>query len=105
MATVRKHRGNWVADYRDQFGKRHRERPEGPFENMSLQRRATQTLLKRRLDEVDRGSFGPQSQNLIFSKVADQYLVSKVNIRQSTRRSYTSLIELYLKPSVSPRAN
>jgi len=98
MATVRKHRGKWVADYVDQFGKRHRERPEGPFENMSLQRRAAQALLKRRLDEVDRGSFGPQSQNLIFSKVADQYLVSKVNIRQSTRRSYGSLIELYLKP-------
>ena len=98
MATVRKHRGIWVADYRDQFGKRHRERPEGPFENMSLQRRAAQSLLKRRLDEVDRGSFGPQSKDLIFSKVADQYLVSKVNIRQSTRRSYGSLIELYLKP-------
>ena len=39
---ARKHRGNWVADYRDQFGKRHRERPDGPFENMTLQRLAAQ---------------------------------------------------------------
>ncbi len=98
MATVRKHRGNWVADYRDQFGKRHRERPEGPFANMTLQRRTAQALLKKRLDEVDRGSFGPQSKNLPFAKVADQYLDSKVSIRPSTRRSYGGLIELYLKP-------
>ena len=98
MATVRKHRGNWVADYRDQFGKRHRERPGGPFENMTQQRRAAQALLKKRLDEVDRGSSGPQSTKLAFVKVADQYLASKVNVRPSTRRSYSSLIELYLKP-------
>lgn len=98
MATVRKHRGNWVADYRDQFGKRHRERPDGPFANKALQKRAAQALLKKRLDEVDRGSFGPQSQNLPFAKVADQYLDSKVNIRPSTRRSYSSLIDIYLKP-------
>ena len=98
MATVRKHRSNWVADYRDQFGKRHRERPDGQFENMTLQRRAAQALLKKRLDEVDRGSFGPQTHRLTFAKVADQYLTSKVNIRPSTRRSYGGLIELYLKP-------
>ena len=98
MATFRKYRGNWVADYRDQFGRRHRERPGGPFENMTLQRRAAQALLKKRLDEVDRGSFGPQTQRLTFAKVADQFLASKVNIRPSTRRSYGGLIELYLKP-------
>ena len=98
MATVRKFQKNWIADYRDQFGKRHRERPEGPFRNRTLQRRAAQALLKKRLDEVDRGSYGPQSQNLPFTKVADQYLNSKVNIRLSTRRSYSGLIELYLKP-------
>ena len=98
MATVRKHRSNWVADYRDQFGKRHRERPQGPFDNKAQQKRAAQALLKKRLDEVDRGSFGPQTQRLTFAKAADQYLESKVNIRPSTRRSYSSLIELYLKP-------
>ena len=81
MATVRKHRGNWVADYRDQWGKRHRERPAGPFENMTLQRRAAQALLKKRQDEVDRGSFGPGTQRLTFTMAADQYLASKVNIR------------------------
>ncbi|MEE8429111.1 MAG: tyrosine-type recombinase/integrase [Gammaproteobacteria bacterium] len=65
---------------------------------MTLQRRAAQTLLKKRLDEVDRGSFGPGTQRLTFAKVADKYLASKVNIRPSTRRSYSGLIELYLKP-------
>lgn len=98
MATVRKHRGSWVADYRDQWGKRHRERPDGKFENMAQQRRAAQVLLKRRLDEVDRGSYHPDNRKLTFAKVADAYLESKVGIRPSTRRGYSSNIELYLKP-------
>ena len=59
---------------------------------------ATVERFKKRLDEVDRGSFGPQTYRLTFAKAADQYLASKVNIRPSTRRSYSSLIELYLKP-------
>jgi integrase len=98
VATIRKHRGNWVADFRDEFGKRHRERPEGEFENMALQRRAAASLLKKRLDEVERGSYTQQSERLTFAQVADLFLASKVAIRSTTRRSYEGLIELYLKP-------
>jgi hypothetical protein len=32
MATVRKNRGHWVADFRDQNGRRRIEAPKGPFE-------------------------------------------------------------------------
>ncbi len=98
MATVRKHHDAWVADYVDQWGKRHRERPNGPFENKAREKRAAQTLLKKRLDEVDRSSYTPRSDRLTFGKLADRFLESKINIRPTTRRSYSALIELYLKP-------
>ena len=98
LASVRKFRNNWVADYRDQWGKRHREQPEGRFENKAQQKRAAHALLKKRLDEVDRGTYTAEAKNLTFSKLADLYLDSKVNIRPSTRRNYNSIITLYLKP-------
>ena len=98
MATVRKFGKNWVADYCDQWGKRHRERPEGHFDNMAQQKRAAHALLKKRLDDVDQGSYSAESKNLTLSKLADAYLKSKVNIRPSTRRNYESTITLYLKP-------
>lgn len=98
MAIARKFRNNWVADYIDQYGKRHREKPEGNFENMAQQRRAAQSLLKKRLDEVDRGSYSADSARLTFGQVAAAFLESKVNIRPSTRRNYRSLIDLYLAP-------
>lgn len=98
MASVRKFRNNWVADYRDQWGKRHREKPEGSFENRTQQKRAAHALLKKRLDDVDRGTYSPESKNLTFSKLADAYLASKVNVRPSTRRNYSGIIEIYLKP-------
>lgn len=98
MAIVRKHRGNWVADYRDQHGKRHRERPTGTFENMALQKIAAQDLLAKRLREVERKDYQPYAERLTFSQVCDRYLEGKVNIRPSTVRSYRGLIDLYLRP-------
>jgi len=98
MASVRKFRDNWIADYRDQWGKRHREKPAGFYENKSQQKRAAHALLKRRMDEVDQGSYSPETNKLTFAKLADKYLESKVNIRPSTRRSYECAISVYLKP-------
>lgn len=98
MASVRKFRDNWVADYRDQWGKRHREKPEGHYENKAQEKRAAHKLLKKRLDDVDRGTYSNTARTLTFTKLADLYLESKVNIRPSTRRNYESVITLYLKP-------
>ena len=103
MATVRKHRGNWVADYRDQYGKRHRERPEGSFENMALQRVAAQAVLARRTAEIDRLSYQPKAERLNFGELCDSYLGSRVNIRPSTARSYKQQIEAYLRPYFGTR--
>lgn len=98
MATVRKHRDNWVADYRDQWGKRHREAPEGTYENMAQQKKAAAELLAKRLREVEGGQYRPFADRSTFSEVCDQYVTSKVDIRATTRRSYAGLIELYLRP-------
>ena len=98
MATVRLFRNNWCADYTDQWGRRHREKPQGKFETKAQQKRAALALLKRRLDEVDAGSYDPANRNLKFGDLADRFFESKINVRETTRRSYSALIELYLKP-------
>ncbi len=98
MATVRKYRDRWVADYRDQHGKRRIEVPTGTFDNLAQQRIAAQALLSRRLTEVARGDCLPQRQRITFSQVCDRYLESKVNVRVTTLRSYKGLIECYLRP-------
>jgi len=98
MATVRKLRGRWVADYRDQHGKRHVERPTGPFDNATQQKLAAQSLLTKRLGEIARGQHNPADRRLTFADVCDRYLESKVNVRPSTLRDYRGLIEIYLRP-------
>ena len=40
MATVRKYRERWVADFRDQHNRRRIEAPKGPFENKAVEKRA-----------------------------------------------------------------
>src|SRR4051812_23372048 len=103
MSCVRLHHYRWVADYVDEVGRRHRERPRGPFESRAQEKRAAQALLARRLQEIHRNAYVPPSDRLRFSEVADRYLESKVNIRSSTRRSYASLVDLYLRPYFGDR--
>jgi integrase len=98
MATVRKNRGRWVVDFRDPHGKRHIEAPTGPFENAAHERLAAQTLLTKRLSEVERGLPRPDYRRLLFAEVCDRYLEAKVNVRPTTLRGYRSLIDLYLRP-------
>lgn len=98
MATVRKNRGRWIADFRDQHGRRRMEAPQGPFANSAQEKIAAQALLTKRLAEVARGDHVPERQRPTFSELCDAYLASKVNIRPTTLRSYRSLIDLYLRP-------
>lgn len=98
MATVRKYRRRWVADYRDQHGKRRIEKPRGAFENLAQEKIAAQELLTKRQAEVTRGDHVAARARLTFGEVCDSYLASKVNIRDSTMRSYTGLIACYLRP-------
>lgn len=98
MATVRKNRQRWVADYRDQHGRRRIEAPQGAFDNAAQEKLAAQALLTKRLAEVARGEHIPERQRPTFCELCDAYLNSKVNIRPTTLRSYRSLIDLYLRP-------
>jgi integrase len=98
MATVRKHRGRWCADFRDQHGTRRIEVPAGIFENAAQERLAAQALLTKRLAEVTRGQHQPLSQRPTFSEACTRFLESKVNLRPSTLRSYRGLIQCYLDP-------
>ena len=50
MACIRKRRGKWVLDYRDQQGRRHWETVEG-------NRKAADELLAQRIREVGRGTY------------------------------------------------
>lgn len=98
MATVRKNRGRWVADYRDQHSKRRIEKPAGSFDNLAQERIAAQELLTKRLAEVAGGDCVAARARLTFAEMCDRYLESKVNIRASTMRSYSGLIACYLRP-------
>jgi integrase len=98
VATVRRHRGNWVADYRDQWGKRHRERPEGTFENKALQKLAAQELLTKRLSAVDKETYHPETRHRTFGQLCDHYLANRTFNKRTTRREVEGSIECYLRP-------
>lgn len=98
MARVRQFHGNWVADYRDQWGKRHRERPEGAFENKALQKLAAQELLTKRLGEVDKATYHPETRHRTFGDLCEHFLENYVFTSPSTTREYVTSIEVYLRP-------
>jgi hypothetical protein len=67
-------------------------------EAVTQERIAAQELLTKRLAEVVRGDHVAARARLTFGEVCARYLASKVNIRDSTMRSYAGLIACYLRP-------
>jgi integrase len=98
MATVRQYRGRYVADFRDQNGRRRIEVPEGSFETKAEQRRAAKELLDRRTAEVRQHTFTPDRQRLDFGRLCELFLASKVQARKTTLDGYRELINCYLIP-------
>jgi integrase len=98
MAKVRQYRGRWVADFRDQHGRRRIECPKGPFENRALEKRAAKELLDQRLTETLAHTFTPARARLTFDKLADKWLASKVRIRATTQSDYAIMLDCYLRP-------
>jgi len=103
MATVRQYRGRWVADFRDQHGRRRIEVPEGSFESRTLEKRAAKELLDRRLTEVQTHTFTPDRQRVTFEKLAELWIASKVKARKTTIDDYGIMLECYLLPYFGPR--
>jgi hypothetical protein len=94
MATVRINgKKHWVADYRDQRGKRHREAPEGTFENKALEKMAAQELLAKRPGEIDKATYHPATRHRTFSDLCAHFLDNYVFTSPSTRREYDGSIE------------
>jgi integrase len=98
MATVRVHRGKWVADFRDQHGRRRHEVPKGRFSTKALEKRAAQELLARRLEELREKRYRAFGEKPAFSRLADLFLASKVRARKTTIDGYRELIDCYLRP-------
>jgi integrase len=101
MATVRQYRGHWVADFRDQLGRRRIEVPHGPFETKAEERRAARELLDRRLAEVRQHTYTADRQRLDFGRLCTLFLESKVAARKTTLDGYRELIDGYLIPYFS----
>lgn len=103
MAVVRKYRERWVADFRDQHGRRRIEVPAGEFESKALERRAAQELLTRRLAEVRSETFTPDRARISFGDLCARFLESKVKARQTTLDDYRIMIGCYLHPYFATR--
>jgi integrase len=103
MATVRKHRNRWVADFRDQYKRRRIETPKGLFETKALEKRAAQELLEKRVTEVATYSFTPSRERLTFRELAARWLTSKVRIRETTASDYRIMLDCYLLPYFANR--
>jgi integrase len=99
MATVRKYRGKYVADYRDALKRRHIEAPRGTFKDKTVEKRAAEELLRRRLGEIDANTYTPPNRETKFPALCDLFLASKKATRRATTMiDYGQLIEAYLKP-------
>jgi hypothetical protein len=100
VATVRQYRGRYVADFRDQHGRRRIEVPEGLFKTKAEEKRAASELLQLRLGEVKLHSFTPDRQRLDFGGLCRLFLASKVKARKTTLDGYRELIDCYLVPYI-----
>ena len=67
MACIRKRRGHWCLDYRDQQGRRHWETTKG-------NRKEAERLLVERVREVSRGTYRGPPERVSFEDVAQSYL-------------------------------
>jgi integrase len=103
MATVRKYRNRWVADFRDQHGKRRIEVPQGVFESSAHEKRMAYELLRQRLSEVGTQTYQPHSAELAFRVVAERWFDNKVGIRETTRSDYRLQLDCYLLPYFGSR--
>ena len=85
MATVRRVRGAWCADYRDQLGRRRIEASRDGT------KRGAESLLADRLKQVERGEHVSQREQLSVADLCRQFLEAKTGkVRDSTLIGYQS---------------
>ena len=96
MACIRKRRGKWILDYRDQHGKRHWETVEG-------NRKDAEKVLADRIQEIGKGDYQSVKDQKTFNELAEVYRKTHVNVnlRASTRKDYDGRIDLHILPYFS----
>ena len=72
MACIRKRRGKWVLDYRDQQGRRHWETTDG-------NRKDAELLMAQRLQEIGTGEFRTSAEQETFEKLVEAYTAARVH--------------------------
>lgn len=95
MACVRRRRGKWCLDYRDQQGRRH-------WETTSGNRKAADRLLAQRLQEIGRGTYAPVREQVTFDEAAASFLAHcEGQVRDTTLKDYACCLRLHLTPYFS----
>lgn len=97
MACIRKRRGKWVLDYRDQQGRRHWETVEG-------NRKAADELLAQRIREVGRGTYQAPHELVDFDALAAAFLQhAKGTTRETTFNDYAGDLRRNISPYFTGR--
>jgi len=92
MACIRKRRGKWVLDYRDQQGRRHWETVEG-------NRKAADERLAQRIREVGRGTYQAPHELVDFEALAAAFLQhAKGTTRETTFKDYAGDLRRNISP-------
>jgi len=92
MACIRKRRGKWVLDYRDQFGIRHWKTTKGT-------RKEAEFLLNKIQREINNGEYISDTNQKLFEDLADLYINNiKLSVRATTAKDYERNLRLHLKP-------
>jgi integrase len=99
MACVRKYRGAWAVDFRDQNGKRHIN------SNADWTRRDADNELSKITQQLGSGEFQAKRAQKTFAELAQAYIDGhvKVAIRRLTAKDYKGNIDRHLTPYFGPR--
>jgi Phage integrase, N-terminal SAM-like domain len=90
MACVRKRRGHWCLDYRDQQGCRHWETTKG-------NRKDAERLLAERVREISRGTYWRPAERVSFEGLAQAFLKdAEPNVRETTFKDYRCNLNRHL---------
>jgi integrase len=95
MACVKKRRGKWVLDFRDQTGRRRWESYET--------RKLADAALAKRIGDVKGGVYKAPAELPTFAAVAEQWLDGRRDRAQSTVTYYRKLLDCHLLPTFGPR--
>ena len=94
MACVRRRRGRWVVDFRDQDGNRRWE----TFET----RKQADNALSERVKQLKRGTYHAPAELPTFKEVAGDWLATKAGHRVSSYAQWQAHLDLHLLPALGP---